>query len=324
MERIDTHCHIVPPGWRRYCEEHGHEKPDGMPGIPDWTAKGHIALMDDLGVSKSILSITSPGTYLKPGNHELGRKITRETNEEMHQICSKHPSRFGFFASLPLPDVEGSIEEIDYALDHLSASGFALMTNANGVYLGDSSLDAVFRKLNERKAIVFMHPTTCCGSDGPIGLKPLNQYPSPMLEFFFDTTRAVTNLLLSGTVEQNPDLTFLVSHCGATLPPLVERFTNFSTILNTASTLNAAQVKEVFKTRFYFDLAGFPFPDLIHGYLRISDESRLLYGSDYPYTPGPVIRKLGEIMDTGLKDLFDEETVQGIYSGHARKLLNLR
>lgn len=277
--------------------------------------------MDKLGVSKSILSITSPGTYLRPGNDALARKITRETNEELAQICAQNPSRFGFFASLPLPDIEGSLAEIDHAVK-LGASGFAVMTNAHGQYLGDSSLDAVFQKLNENNAVLFMHPTNCCGSV-PGAAKPLNQYPSPMLEFFFDTTRAVANLLLSGTVERNPNITFLVSHCGATLPPLIERFTNFATIINAPSTLNADQVKELFRTRFFFDLAGFPFPDLIHGYLRVCDASRLLYGTDFPFTPASLIEVQGRTMDDGLKELFEESTIKGIYAGHAKKLLKL-
>ncbi|KAH8885919.1 amidohydrolase 2 [Thozetella sp. PMI_491] len=322
MERIDTHCHIVPPKWRKHCEDHGFAQPDGMPTIPAWSPEDHLALMDKLQISKSIVSITSPGTYLQSNNHELAREITRETNEELHQICLQHPSRFGFFASLPLPDVEGSIAEIDHALDHLGASGFALMTNSFGIYLGDNAFDAVFEKLNERKAVVFMHPTTCCAGniDSP---KPLNQYPSPMLEFFFDSARAVTNLLLSGTVQRNPDITFLVSHGGGVIPPLLERFTNFSAIINAPASLTSSQAKELFKTRFYFDLAGFPFPDQIHGYLRISDASRLLYGSDYPYTPGSVIERQGEEMDKGLRELFDEDMVRNIYSEHARTLLGL-
>lgn len=278
-------------------------------------------MMDKLGITKSILSITSPGTYLQPGNDALARKITRETNEELAQICAQYPSRFGFFASLPLPDIEGSLDEIDYGIK-LGASGFVAMTNAHGQYLGDSSLDAVFKKLNEKNAILFMHPTTCCGND-PTAAKPLDKYPSPMLEFFFDTTRAVTNLLLSGTVERNPNITFLVSHCGATLPPLVERFTNFAKVINAPSTLSSDKVKELFKTRFFFDLAGFPFPDLIHGYLRVGDASRLLYGTDFPFTPAPIIEVQGQTMDRGLKELFGEETIKGIYSGHAKKLLKL-
>lgn len=276
--------------------------------------------MDKLDISKSILSITSPGTHLKPGDDSLARKITRETNEAVAKLCQQHPTRFGFFASLPLPDVEGSILEIDYALDHLGANGFVVMTNAHGKYLGDPAFDSVFAKLNERNAVLFIHPTNCCGVDLSAA-KPLDKYPAPMLEFFFDTTRTVVDLILSGTVERNANIKFLVSHCGATLPPLVERFTNFSFLLSNSTTLSSSDhVKNLFRTRFFFDLAGFPFPDLIHGFLRVGDKSRLLYGTDYPFTPGSVIEHQQDMMEEGFKGLFDEDTVRGIYSGHAKTL----
>lgn len=273
--------------------------------------------MDKLGIKRSILSITSPGTHLKVGDFELAKRITRETNEEVAQICRAHPDRFGFFASLPLPDVEGSLEEIDYALK-LGASGFAVMTNAQGYYMGDSRFDPVFKKLNEHKTVIFMHPTQCCSLDNPEADKPLAQYPTPMMEFFFDTTRAVVNLLLSGTVTRFGNLTFLVSHCGATLPPLVERFAAFSSrVLPSSEKLTGERVKELFRTRFYFDLAGMPFPDLIHGYLRIGEPERLLYGSDYPFTPGIAVESLSRIMDAQLRELFDEGQVRRIFSGNA-------
>lgn len=273
--------------------------------------------MDKLGIKRSILSITSPGTHLKVGDFELAKRITRETNEEVAQICRAHPDRFGFFASLPLPDVEGSLEEIDYALK-LGASGFAVMTNAQGYYMGDSRFDPVFKKLNEHKTVIFMHPTQCCSLDNPEADKPLAQYPTPMMEYFFDTTRAVVNLLLSGTVTRFGNLTFLVSHCGATLPPLVERFAAFSSrMLPSNEKLTGERVKELFRTRFYFDLAGMPFPDLIHGYLRIGGPERLLYGSDYPYTPGVVVEGLSRTMDAQLRELFDEGQVRRIFSGNA-------
>lgn len=280
--------------------------------------------MDKMNVSKSILSITSPGTYLKANDNDLANLVTRATNDEIAEICRQHPDRFGFFASLPLPDVEGSLEEIDRALDTLGAYGFAIMTNAQGYYPGDPEMDEVFAKLNERKATVFMHPTGCC-SPGHVDVpKPLDKYPTPMMEYFFDTTRAVVNLVLSGTVSKYQDLTFIVSHCGATIPPLVERFAAFSAsgLLRT-EVISSSQVKELFRQRFYFDLAGFPFPDLIHGYLNIGDASRLLYGSDYPYTPERTALMLNERMADGLKKHFDDETIASVYFGNARKLLNL-
>src|SRR5688572_12928035 len=223
MQRIDTHSHAVPPGWRKYCHDLGWDKPDGMAGLPvsnyypqtagmdqmiltrgnqGWSIEEHLALMKQANISRSILSITSPGTYLKPGDLELCGKITRETNEELAHICEKEPDHFSFFASLPLPDVEGSLTEIDYALDHLGAKGFAILTNANGVYLGEPVLDDVFLKLSQRKATVLIHPTTCrlCSeTEGEKAIEscPLPQYPRPMLEFFFDTARTVSHLILS-------------------------------------------------------------------------------------------------------------------------------
>ena len=276
--------------------------------------------MNKLGITRSILSITSPGTHLKIGDYELTKRITWETNEEVAQTCRRYPDRFGWFASLPLPDVEGSLKEIDHALE-LGASGFAVMTNAEGYYMGDERLEPVFKKLNEKKAVIFMHPTQCCSLDNPNTDKPLAQYPTPMMEYLFDTTRAVVNLLLSGTVTKNNNLTFLVSHCGATLPPLVERFAAFSTsMLKSSEKLTSERVKELFRTRFFFDLAGMPFPDLIHGYMRIGAPDRLLYGSDYPYTPGVMVEKLTQVMDAELKGMYGADLVKKIMSGNARNM----
>lgn len=278
--------------------------------------------MDEVGISKTILSITSPGTHLEVGNDELGRELTRATNDEISMICKQHSDRLGFFASLPLPDVEGSISEIDRALDHLGASGFALLTNSHGHYLGDQIFDQVFAKLNERKATVFMHPTSCCSHKTPHGARPLDQYPAPMLEFFFDSTRAVVNLILSGTVSRYENINFIVSHCGATLPSLLERFSSFSTsILGGTKGTTSAQVKDLFRTRFYFDLAGFPFPDQIHGLLRCTDSSRLLYGSDFPYTPASAIPPMAKRMDEELQNLFSDDVIQDVYSKNAQRLL---
>ena len=170
--------------------------------IQSWSAEEHIAMMKELNISKSILSISSPGTNLKPMNFSACAKMTRSANEELSEVCTANPNYFLFFASLPLPSVPESLDEVDYALDNLGAVGFVLLSNTNGVYLGDKVLDPIFAKLNERKAIVFMHPTTCNlvipqGSTEEVqAVKPLQQFPRPMMEFMFDETRAVANLLL--------------------------------------------------------------------------------------------------------------------------------
>lgn len=288
--------------------------------------------MDRLHISRSILSISSPGTHLSPGNDNEARALTRQINTELSGICRAYPTRFGFFASLPLPDVEGSLAEIDYALDHLGAVGFQVLSNAHGVYPGDKRLDPVFDRLSARRAIVFLHPTSChyvrsvgAGSATVVEtVHPLPQHPAPMMEFMFDSTRAVSNLLLSGTVTRCSGITFLACHCGATLPPMLERIAAFGKILDSgnedALAPTAEEIKSILRTRFYFDLAGFPFPDQIHGLLRVTDASRLVHGSDYPYTPAGLVEDLARRMDEEVDRMFGEDGKKRIYHENARTM----
>ncbi|KAJ5807738.1 hypothetical protein N7474_009007 [Penicillium riverlandense] len=329
MERIDVHVHCVPPAYREYCLQNdfaGKGHPDGMPAIPEWDPETHIDLMKRLNITKSILSISSPGTHLTPGNDEEARSLTRRVNVDMSKICADNPDHFLFFASLPLPDTEGSLSEIDYALDHLGAVGFQILTNSHGIYPGDPRFSKVFDRLSELKAIVFCHPTSCNihnRQDGSVTrATPQFGVPSPMMEFMFDSTRSLMSLLTSGTVKRCPGITFLACHCGGTFPPVMERIAQFSQVLLSPELrVTGDEVKEMLQTRFYFDLAGLPFPDQIHGLLRLVDSSRLLYGSDYPYTPVPAVLAFAKKMDDGFTSEFLPEVKENVYLKNAQEFL---
>lgn len=281
--------------------------------------------MDKVNITKSIVSITSPGTHLTPGDNVSARQLSRQCNEFAADLKRRHPTKFGFWASLPLPDVDGSLVELAYALDHLDADGVAVMTNAHGVYLGDAVLEPVFEELNRRNATVFIHPTSpCIGGHGEVQrAAPLTTYPNPMFEFFFDTARAVINMFLSETVKNNSQVTFIVSHAGGALPPMIERFTNFATsILQLPVQINSDTVKAAFENQFYFDLAGFVFPDQVYGLLRYVNASRIVYGSDYPYTPASGAQQLAQVMNEEMVKVFpDEGDREGIYIKNAEGLL---
>ncbi|KAA6410304.1 MAG: 2-amino-3-carboxymuconate-6-semialdehyde decarboxylase [Lasallia pustulata] len=292
-----------------------------MPAIPQWNEEAHLELMQKLSITKSIVSITSPSTHLTPGDDASARHLTRAYNDFAANLASRRPAQFGFWATLPLPDVTGSLAEIAYALDSLHADGIALETNHQGRYLGDAAFDAVFAELERRKATVFLHPTGPCiaHSDGPQAAAPMSQYPSPMFEFFFDTARAVINLFLSGTVARCPNVTFILSHGAGALPPIVERFTSFATsVLGLEVKINSDVVKETMRRQFYLDLAGVVFPDHIHGVLRYVGPDRLLYGSDYPYTPAKAV----EMLAGRVEEVFPEEgTKRAVLVGNAQRLL---
>lgn len=285
--------------------------------------------MKDLSITRSILSISSPGVHLKAGDHLSARKLSRQVNQFAGDLVRRRPQEFGFWAVLPLPDVSGALEEIPFALDTLMADGIALETNYHGTYLGDSAFDVVFEELNRRKATVFIHPTTPCmkSDDGchSTRVAVLPQFPNPMFEFMFDTARAIINLFLSGTISRCPGITFVIPHAGGAITPVIQRFCGFADIIDVDVKISSEVVRETFARQFYFDLAGLPFPDQILALLKYVEPSRLLYGSDFPFTPSKYVMVLAEQMRTGLEEIFPDDTVRrGIYTGNAQKLLKLR
>lgn len=281
-------------------------------------------------ITKSVLSISSPGTHLTPGDDAEARRLTRQVNNDMARICAEYPDSFLFFASLPLPDVPGSLEEIDYALDNLGAVGFQILTNSHGVYPGDSRFAPVFDKLSQRKTKVFFHPTSCHlrSADGQSvqDVNPQPGIPRPMVEFMFDSTRAYMSLFLSGTMTRCPGITVLACHCGGTFPPVLERIAEFSgPLLGKENQITSEYVKDILQKRFYFDLAGMPFPDKVQGLLRLVDPSRLVYGSDYPYTPGPFVSIMAARVENGLAELskqFGRDVKGQVLKANAEEFLN--
>lgn len=290
-------------------------------------------MMSTANVSKSILSISSPGTNIAHSNPSLAMSLTRECNAYAAKLKSERPDKFGFWASLPLPDVNATLEEIDLAWTE-SADGFGLLTNYHGQYLGSPSFDNIFSRLNDLHATVFIHPTAPCihsmTGGPPTQASPFGtQYPIPIFEFFFDTARAVINLFSTGTIDRCPNIKFIIPHAGGALPPLLTRFIRFSNVVPGGRVLDPATVEKQLESQFYFDLAGFVFDGeeggegqlkaLVEGF-GVGSE-RLMYGSDFPFTKTEFVGDFARRMKGGLEALWGEEERGKIYEGNAEKLL---
>jgi predicted TIM-barrel fold metal-dependent hydrolase len=271
---IDVHAHYLPNLYRAALLEHGHEQPDGFPVIPAWSADEHVAAMDRLGIATSLLSISSPGVHL---SDEAGtRDLCRAVNEEGRRAVVDHPGRFGLFASLPLPDVDAAVREIEHCSSTLAVDGFAVLTNVGGTYLGDPSLEPIFAELDRRQARLFVHPTSPpCWEHTSLGR------PRPMLEFLFDTTRTVVDLVLAGTIARHPNIELVVPHAGATLPMIADRVSVFSLLLDVDPAVDVLADLG----RLHYDLAGYPLPRQLDALLALTTLDHLHYGSDYPFTP---------------------------------------
>ncbi len=271
---IDTHHHLCSSAYLELVK-----RKTGMPAYVEHimrTASPEKSLedMDRGGVGRAIVSLTTPGVWFgEPGE---ARKIAREVNEHFAKVVADHPGRYGMFAAVPLPDVEGSLKEIEYALDTLKADGIGLFTSYGERHLGDPAFAPVFAELNRRKAVVYTHPRRpdCCA---PL----LPEISEAIIEYGTDTTRTIASLVFSGTAARCPDIRFLFSHAGGTMPFLIGRFVGLARAPQFAGRMPNGLLHEL--QRFYYDLAQAANPGATASLMKLVKITQVLFGTDYPY-----------------------------------------
>ncbi|MGH7091654.1 MAG: amidohydrolase family protein [Stellaceae bacterium] len=266
---IDVHHHITPPERLADMRRRGvGERP-----TLEWTLEKSLAMMDRDGVATAMLSI--PNIY--QGERATLRRLARHCNEHGARIVANHPGRFGLFACLPLPDVEGALAEIDYAFDTLKADGVVLMTGYESKYLGDPAFAPVLDALERRKAVTFVHPLApdCCK-----GILPL--VTDATIEYEADTVRAIASVLYSGTARRCPGIRFIFSHGGGTLPSLIERF-HMLPRLRPEAARTLPDGPEAALQRFHYDIAQSSHRVPLKALIALVSTACILFGTDFPY-----------------------------------------
>lgn len=304
-ERIDVHGHYFPPAYQQLLKRHHMDLLDGVAG-PDWSLQRQWEYMVQLNISFSTLSLSSPHLHL--GDRVEAAETARACNEYGAELTRKYPNRLAALASLPLPEIEDSIREIRYCREVLGLRGFALLTNFRGVYLGSKTLEPVMEELNREPTLLTIHPTQ--PPQPPVGAA--EELPSPVMEYFIETTRAVVNLMLKGTLRRYPNLHFVVPHGGAFLTVLSDRLFRLGSVLLKDNDLDIPGDL----ARLYYDLAGFSMPKQFNLLRTVTDDSHLLYGSDSPFTNLSVCGRLAKEMDTKL----DADLAEQIYRKNPQAL----
>jgi 6-methylsalicylate decarboxylase len=273
--RIDVHHHFIPP---QHADTMATRRSGGRP--PKWTPQMSLEEMDKSGIATAIVSLVQPATWFAD-DVPLSRRLGRECNEYAAKMMQDHPGRFGQFATISPPDIEGSLKEIEYAFDTLKADGIGLMTSYGNAYLGDPSFEPVYAELNRRKALVYVHPTTpnCCGTV-TAGIPPST------IEYATDSTRTIGQLVMSGMSVKYPDIRWIFSHSGGTLPFLTGRFVRLAEERKLAHLPNGPLPE--FR-KFYYELAQGNTPGQIAALLKMVSLSQVLYGTDYPFRDGAEI-----------------------------------
>jgi 6-methylsalicylate decarboxylase len=295
--RIDIHNHLTPP---ILLQTVGAE---ALGAFAKWTPESALAAMDGAGVATAMTSV--PPHY----DPLTVDRIARGCNEYAARLATDHQGRFGVFAFLPMPHVDVTLREIEYAFDTLKADGVGMYTNYGDKWLGDPAFDPVFEELNRRKSVVFTHPITadCCK----------NLLPSVgdgAIEWGTDTTRAIAQMIFGGAAARYPNVRMIFSHGGGTMPFLVERFTNMA-----KSPQLAAKFPQGFAgaaSKFYYDTAQVSNPAAMSALSKVVPVSQIVFGTDYP------ARTLGEHVK-GLQDcgVFNPQDLQAIERENALRLL---
>ena len=298
--RIDVHHHPSPPSYLTLRGER-----DGAHGPQQsWTVEKSIEDMDRNGVATSVLSLPHAAAHIFSGGNAEARRVVREWNEFMAALARDHPGRFGVFAALPILDIEGSLVEIAYAFDTLKADGVCLMTNIGDRWLGDPHYEPVFEELNRRHAVVYTHPvaSNCCR-----GILP--EFMDALIEYGTDTTRAIAKLLVTGCLTRYPDIRFIFSHAGGTLPYLAWRFVKARELKDLPGGFVAAV------NQLYYDCAQTASPYAMASFTKLISTSQLLFGTDFPY-------RSADLHVEGLADCgFTKEELHAIDCGNALRLM---
>ncbi len=304
---IDFHAHAILPSYIDALKilKIDAAEAEGFP-LPKWTAEDHLQFMEAAGIDFTILSLATP--------HISDCAAVRAINEEFSALCRRFPKKFGFVATLPLPNVEGSIEEFYFATEKLGALGVKVASNSDGVYLGDKNLDPIFEELNKKNSLVIIHPS-------PAQILPRKNVVTgkvmALFEYPADTTRAVLNLLANDTLEKFPNLKFVVPHCGSFLPYMKQRAGAMFKMLSAMNLMEPINFEAGIE-KLFFDTAGDPMPEQFDILLKIADLDKIIFGTDYPYVPAQVF--------LGKKQLFDAALIKRglmrkIYAENAKNLL---
>jgi predicted TIM-barrel fold metal-dependent hydrolase len=273
------------------------------PAWNGWSEAKAIEDMDRDGVERSIVSITTPGVWF--GDATEARSLARACNDDAARLRADHPTRFGIFAAVPMPDIDATLGEIAYALDELKVDGIGFLTSYQDKWLGDPAFAPIMTELNRRHALVYVHPTVadCCRNLTP-AVHPM------LIEYGADTTRAIAQIVFGGEARRNPDLQLIFTHGGGAMPFVYQRF--ISQAQHPHSPPGALDQLR----RFYYDTAAAAIAPPMLALRQVVPISQILFGTDYPYgTAGTVARQLRE------SGVFDATEIAAIEHDNPQALL---
>ena len=278
--RIDVHLHIIPPFYQEVVREAG-LGPARRAGYPPYSPELAIDVMDANEIEVGLTSVAQPGVHF--AEPAQARALARRLNEHASELQAQRPQRFGALATVPMREIKDAVAEVEHALDVLKHDGVSLFASYGERFLGDRAFDPVMDALNQRKAVVFIHPTL-----HPSSRALTLPWPAFIMEYLFDTTRASVNLLMGGAIDRYPDITFILPHAGGTLPYFAWRLASTPVIDPTMPQWSREQFAAKLR-HFWYDIALSSGPTTMGALKTVADPGRIVFGSDWPFVQAPLV-----------------------------------
>jgi predicted TIM-barrel fold metal-dependent hydrolase len=287
--RIDVHFHLIPPFYREAVYAAGRGPAIGR--YPDWSPELALELMDACGIEVALTSLAQPGVGF--GEEASAQALARRCNDYAAGLVARWPKRFGAFATVPMWSTEGALAEISHCLDTLAFDGVSLFASYGENFLGDPKFDPVLAMLHERAAVVFVHP----------GLHPSSKglalpWPAFMMEYLFDTTRAVVNLVFSGAIARFPRIRFILPHAGGLAPYFAWRLSVSPMIDPRLPQLSRDEVYAGLR-HFWYDNALAPGEQTFGTLDHVAAPERVVFGTDFPFANPRVIAEMIKTYEAG-------------------------
>jgi aminocarboxymuconate-semialdehyde decarboxylase len=252
-----------------------------------------IGMMDDAGVDVQVLSVSAPNVFRFP--ESLRIPLTRDVNDAFVDLASGSSGRLRVFASLPLPNVDEALKEVDRALDLPHVVGVVLCTNVDGHTLDEELFAPLWEELSRREVTVFVHSTVPCCVDG------LREYAMGLaMGFMADPVFAVGRLAYSGTIDRYPGINWIFTHLGGAVPFVLPRFDNYFKQFPECREGIERPPSEIMRD-LYFDTVTMH-PPALRCTLDTFGPDQLVFGSDYPHVPGGIDRFVTVLNSVGLTE----------------------
>jgi len=261
---IDVHGHFVPPG-RGLSRSPGTESDETWSFSPETS----IAYMDRTGVAAQIVSHCSQLS-------DVERIVA--SNSYGASLVEAYPKRFGFLAQLPMTDPARAAAEVRRGSNELGAEGFAVLSNRDGIYLGDPRFEPVWSELDRNAATLFIHPTTRGFEATRLGRN------GGLIEARFDTARSVVDMIYAGVFRRHQRFKIILAHGGGALPALAGHLMA-SGCYPRNRTVNPNKITETEMrdalARFYYDTGLAGTAHSLEPVLAVTTPDHVLYGTDF-------------------------------------------